>query len=368
MDLPEDVFESSDERDIIEEYNEEAEAEWRRKHVESVKKQKQSEAADRQRSSVDGINIVRVLDDAQMIEELAEELENLEVDDDDMLAKVLSGEIKVPEGRQRVAHNVREDKESSKSAEAVELLKSPLHQILKSIPEINNNSLIAQNNHEIVELLRTYRSKIKEVLKNVKKDDERNVNLFLDLIELKDDIEDDIRKLNDVEQSSESDQGDSDDATVSADGQPEDTKRRVRFSTSLEDVRMIEPKSSEDSLCTNTIQIHFAHTDARFSWADSEDETIAHPADIYTKFSHCFKSLTLPAARKSILKNKSPEVPTPEIVIEEPMKKIFLSDIPIIGEVMEHKLETNHNAVVHIMSKDDTPKKVSKFKQMRIKT
>lgn len=99
------------------------------------------------------------------MEELAEELESLEIqkeDGDNTLLKVMSGELKIPESKKRIAHN---SATTTTGESDMSLHHAP--------PENNSNDLIAQNNQEIVDLLRTYRCKIKEVLKNVKKDDER---------------------------------------------------------------------------------------------------------------------------------------------------------------------------------------------------
>lgn len=318
---------------------------------------KQKEAEERQKEVRVERNVHELLDDFELIEELAEELDGLDVNyDDDTLMKMLRGELKLPEDKKRVAHSVQE----------VETRTS-----VKRPPEINNNDLIAQNNQEIVELLKTYRCKIKEVLKNVKKDDERNINLFLDLIELKDDIEDDIRKMNDDEEYSESDERDSDDETETAsiEVKPEETKRKVRFSTSLEDVKLIESKSElyengcEDG--NHTIHIHFQHSDAKFDGSGDNSNDVACPADILRKF-HKVESPAPAAARKSILKIKGSE---PKALEVPEVKKIFHSDVQVIGDVVEHQkdLKLSEN-VVHIMTKDDAPKKVSKFKQMRLKS
>lgn len=366
--LPEDVFVSPEEREIIEEYNEHEEKAWRRKHIENVKKLKQREA-DERRKQRNEVNIDKLFEDYELMEELADELDNLEIDDDDKLSKVMSGEMKIPTSKKRVAHIKDElnNTEHVDESEVEKLLTLPI----KYAPEINNNDLITQNNQEIVDLLKTYRYKIKDVLKNVKKNDERNVNLFLDLIELKDDIEDDIRKMNDDEEYSDSDEQDSDDEeTVSIELKHEETKRKVTFSTSLEDVKMIESKSElYDNLHSgsNTIQIHFKHSAAKFtSQSLPEDTTIASPVDVHKLFQ---KALPLSPATKSILKNKNKEVKPPASVDEKPIKKVFHSDIQVIGDVIEHKKEPNlQDEEIHIMSKDDVPKKVSKFKQMRLKS
>lgn len=292
-----------------------------------------------------------------MMEELAEELETMEIQDDDTLKKLLSGELKVPANKIRVA-----------------LVQSNKHITdEENLPvEINNNDLIAQNNQEIVDLLRNYRCKIKEVLKNVKKDDERNVNLFLDLIELKDDIEDDIRRMNDDE-ILESDEEDSDEETEAiAESKPAEDGKRVRFSTSLEDVKLIDSKSEffdAPQPEANTIQINFQHSGEEFDHKASDTDIITHPGEIYAKF-HQPQKIHVPA-KKSILKNKEKEKKNCETTDEKKVKKIFESDVQVIGEVKEHEkkeISQSNEELVHVSAKNENPKKMSKFKQMRMKS
>lgn len=370
--LPEDVFSQSESREIIEEYHEGEEKAWRAKHRESLKRQKQKEAEERQQQQ-DNVDVFQKLDEYEMMEELAEELESLDIEDDELLSKLLSGKVPIPPSKQRVAHNlvspsiVKESIDNENS-----LTCSP-----KSVPDLSSEAsssqdLITQNNHEIVDLLKTYRSKIKDVLKNVRKDDERNLNLFLDLIELKDDIEDDIRKMNDDEEeedysSDASEEKDSDDETASIEIKPGDTKRKVRFSKSLEDVKLIESKSElYDNVNSenHTIQINFKHSDAKFTCSKLPgDDTILHPGEIHQKPS---PTPSTPPATKSILKNKR-KVPESLAVDDKPVKKIFHSDLSVIGDVFEHEV-IEEEEVVHITNKNnDMPKKLSKFKQMRLK-
>lgn len=354
LELPQDAF--SQGREIIEEYDEEAESKWRQNHAESVKRQKKIEAEERQKENNDE-EISKVLSDFEMMEELTDELENLELQENDTLERLMSGKLKIPEGKKRVAHS-NDDQ--------------PV--FVKTPREINNNDLISQNNQEIIDLLRTYRCKIKEVLRNVKKDDERNVNLFLDLIELKDDIEDDIRKMNDDEDYSESDEKDSDDettASIEVKVPQEDTKRKVRFSASLEDVKLIESKSEQYEFAqseNNTIQIHFQHSNAKFSSNNKSEDLISHPGEIIKLHSH---ESPVPV-RKSILKNKGKDEKIRETMEEKPVVKVFSSDTKIIGDVVEHKQQESVNKfqdeIIHITAKDEAPKKVSKFRQMRLKS
>ncbi|CRK95620.1 CLUMA_CG009078, isoform A [Clunio marinus] len=367
VELPEEIFDSSFGQEISELCSEEELIQWRKKHAESVKKHKKIESENRWKESAQNgsFDLEKIFDDFEMIEELAEEMDSLEVrdsnDGNDVLIKIMNGDDS--------------DVKMSDESEEKSLQRPENH-----VSEINTNSndLIAQNNHEIVELLKTYRSKIKGVLRNVERDDQRNIGLYLDLNELKDEIEDDIRKMID-DDISESDERDSDDdKTESIELKPEDNKRKVRFSTSLEDVKLIE-NQSDLYKCSppenHTIQINFQHSDAKFSYTATDENSatlIAHPGEIVTKFqpnSHLYFPNLSATAKKSILKNKRKETKFSETDDEIPVKKIFHSNNQIVvGEVVEHDTdEPNSDEIVHIMTKADVTKKVSKFKQMRLK-
>lgn len=364
MNLPSDAFTAPEGREIIEEYNEHEDRAWRQKHAESVRRQKQIEAEQRQLEEEGEVDVGQMLDEYELMEDLTHEIESLDIEDDETFSKVLSGQLKIPESKPRVAHN----------------LVSPINTMEWSSPEekqsesrhknVVSSELVARSNREIVELLKAYRTKLKDVLRNVRKEG-RNLNLYVDLIEIKDEIDNDISKMNDddedEEEDSESDERDSDDeTTASIEVKPEDAKRKVRFSTSLEDVKLIESKSElyENGTDNNTIQIHFQHSAAKFvDPRQGDDDTFAaHPGEIHKLF---IKPSTPPA--KSILKKKTRDVKSTTAFEEPPVKKIFQSDTQVLGDVFEHQ-EMNSAEFVHVISKQDAPKKVSKFKQMRSKS
>lgn len=378
LNLPEDVFDEKG-RGISEELQEIEEVEaWRRKHKESVRRQRLKEKQERAQWKLEGNDdLNKKFEELEMMEDLANDFETLGIDND-KLARILSGEIIIPEAKPRIAHNlgssplviqaIKNNATESELLKAAEESQEPNEAPMKTT-EINNNDLITQSNHEIVDLLKTYRSKIKDVLKNVRKDDERSLNLFLDLIELKDDIEDDIRKMNDDEDAeySESEKDSDDETTVSIEADQSTTKRKVRFSTSLEDVKLIENKEhyqNDHTSDSQTIQILFQHSDARFTGMSTSSDVIAHPGEIHKVF-------TPPApvtATKSILKHRlSSDLTSPEE--PRPPKKVFQSDFQAIGDVREHsKMEITEESVVEIAAKDEPPKKISRFRQMRLKS
>lgn len=329
MNLPSDAFTAPEGREIIEEYNEHEERAWRRKHAESVRRQKQIEAEQRQLEAEGEVDVEQMLDEYELMEELTHEIESLDIEDDETFSRVLSGELKIPESKPRVAHNLDSPNNAMEWSSSEEKEPESRHK------NVVSSELVARSNREIVELLKAYRSKLKDVLKNVKKEG-RNLNLYIDLIEIKDEIDNDISKMNDdgedEEEDSETDERDSDDeTTASIEVKPEYTKRKVRFSTSLEDIKLIESKSELYENGTdnnNTIQIHFQHSAAKFvdPRQGDDDSIAAHPGEIHKLF---IKPSTPPA--KSILKKKIRDVKSTTAFEEPPVKKIFQSDTQVIA-------------------------------------
>lgn len=94
LELPVDgqVFGDSDmAQEIIEEYNEEEEMKWREQHRIRMREYKQAEAEERRRQQQtdDDIDINAILEQAELMEELENDLEQLNINDDEHLKKHL---------------------------------------------------------------------------------------------------------------------------------------------------------------------------------------------------------------------------------------------------------------------------------------
>lgn len=100
LELPDDnqIFGNSNEaREIIEEYNEEEEQNWREQHKIRVREHKQAEAEERKqrRQNDDDIDINAILEQAELMEELESELEQLNIESDENLQDHLQGKNEV---------------------------------------------------------------------------------------------------------------------------------------------------------------------------------------------------------------------------------------------------------------------------------
>lgn len=262
------------ENEIIEEYNEEAEAEWRKKHQESVKKQKLKESQQRfneeQNKSVD-----EIFDQYELLEEMASELAHLEdsgQESNEMISKLLSGDIKISKPKERKSH-------ADKKMISVE---KP--------------------------------------------------------VEMKEKIQ----------------------------------KRKVRFSNSLENVKIFDSVPDFQCKRASTIQITFKHSSTVFqqpAYDGDEDIAYRNPSEIYSKFIE----VTTTPKTKSILKetdysyDKSVNAKYKfheHVEREDYIESLPLSCFPIVmnESVVERQ---GPQKVDEIKDLSEKPKRVSKFKEMR---
>ncbi|XP_055380285.1 unconventional prefoldin RPB5 interactor-like protein isoform X2 [Condylostylus longicornis] len=90
-------------QEIIEEYDEEKEKEWREEHKKRARLEKLKERDVTNKEDKTYENIIMKLEELELLEELETELGELKIEDDDTLKKLMSGELKVEE-KPRVSH------------------------------------------------------------------------------------------------------------------------------------------------------------------------------------------------------------------------------------------------------------------------
>lgn len=150
------VVPSGEEKEIIEDFDEEKEKLWKQEHRKRLKQAKQKEREEREKNAAKTLKdmektddeIFRMLEEAEIMEELEQELDTLEVDEvnDDMLQKLLSGEMKLPQEKKRFAHNKDNANNSNSLSPNIVKLKD-----LDSVGHLETNNNV-QPNQEIVEL------------------------------------------------------------------------------------------------------------------------------------------------------------------------------------------------------------------------
>ncbi|XP_037821915.1 unconventional prefoldin RPB5 interactor-like protein [Lucilia sericata] len=149
------VMPSGEEREIIEDFNEEEEKLWKEKHRIRVKQAKQKEREEREKELQKGNlktkkvpedksdeEIFKMLEEAELMEELEQELDKLEVDEvnDDTIRKLMSGEMKLPQEKKRLAHDKKDSEEKTNE-------ESGLRNNIVKKNDLNKNNQINTNNN-----------------------------------------------------------------------------------------------------------------------------------------------------------------------------------------------------------------------------
>lgn len=235
------------------------------------------------------------------------ELESLEENADydyDTLLKFISGEKKLPESKKRVAHNVdpNDKRTSSKTEEIKELSDEiPMQDFKpKQYKDIEQQEIINDKENQSVETP-----------------------------ELK-----------------------------------KKPRRKVRFSTSLEDVKIIETIAGQQAF--PPIQITFQHSNERFNPdiynGIDDDVMFKHPGEVIKvlNLEHPKQKSILKETNYKYEKNVNPKLQSHTSVDEDIYDS--LSKFPLIcGDVIERKTEE----VKIVNENEKTGKKISKFKALR---
>lgn len=343
----ENAFGDGEGREIIEEYDEEKEHLWRIEHRKKLAAAKKLEAEERS-SQEDNKNVMDVLDELELMEEFERELERLDVSTDDQLAKLLSGEIRPPHEKKRVAHGIvnlgkstgaipkqkmdslekdsKMEKDSSgfwdEILEMPETTSTEVPAILNDLSsdsgdEFNENvyseqtqshwKLIVEetkflNIHQRRKYLKTRLKEVLLCLREIKITDQDTLATKIDLDDLRDIIEDELLRLEDAQEGSE---GSEEEKEEEEEPPPEEQqevkpKSRIKFATA-DSVKLIDKYEAPIVVSKPnfleldpemTVPISFQHTlypaiPPSKTDSEEEDDSIASPLDIYKKFGHC---------------------------------------------------------------------------------
>ncbi|XP_053962977.1 unconventional prefoldin RPB5 interactor-like protein [Anastrepha ludens] len=159
------VFPSTGENELIEDYDEEKEKVWRENHKLRVKEAKEREKADREQIAAKEAEVAKnadltdnelfkMLEEAELMEELKNELESLAIDDVsyETIRKLMAGDMKLPPEKLRASYTSQIDQKNSKD-ELIQILdKSNNNEILElqgivKKTDLEVSSIRTNNNH-----------------------------------------------------------------------------------------------------------------------------------------------------------------------------------------------------------------------------
>lgn len=328
MPLTENAFNfSADKQEIIEEYDEAKEDEWRKNHRENVKKMKQIEAEERKKDKkkVDK-NILDMLDELELIEELNEEL--VAFNDNEIQEKIQSFSDK--QNVQASTMNGMDDDDNDDNytdSSVDDNIPKPFRKLVKQTKDMSLDEQLTffQSNSDE---LQTFLSKsIPTTFEELNEKTDKIV-LYDHLKQKLDDIRAEIKRQKKRKQITALNANISTTSyenvvvpskslqkRVSFDGQDQireftsDENCNKLLSTTIDNnTKSIKPPSSSSL----TYHLAIRHTESVFNGASAEkidfcqvnDAIIRHPADIFDWYSATKISLQNATTLKSILKSK----------------------------------------------------------------
>ncbi|XP_037887768.1 unconventional prefoldin RPB5 interactor-like protein [Glossina fuscipes] len=141
------VLAVGEKRDIIEDYDEQKEEVWRGQHRERIRQAKLKEKTERDSVQKSDEEVFKMLEEAELMEELEQELDSLEINDmtEEIINKLISGDMKVPKERNRISHEKQAEQVENNCLRGVEneekqgIVKKD--EISDIMPATNNNIL-----------------------------------------------------------------------------------------------------------------------------------------------------------------------------------------------------------------------------------
>uniref|UniRef100_A0A1B0FN01 Unconventional prefoldin RPB5 interactor n=1 Tax=Glossina morsitans morsitans TaxID=37546 RepID=A0A1B0FN01_GLOMM len=140
------VLPVGEKRDIIEDYDEQKEEVWRAQHRERMRQAKLKEKIERDRVQKSDEEVFKMLEEAELMEELEQELDSLEINDmtEEIINKLISGDMKVPKERNRISYEKQAEQgdkclRGKENEEKQGIVKKD--EIIDIMPATNNNIL-----------------------------------------------------------------------------------------------------------------------------------------------------------------------------------------------------------------------------------
>ncbi|XP_065074884.1 unconventional prefoldin RPB5 interactor-like protein [Ochlerotatus camptorhynchus] len=374
-------------KEIIEEYDEVREEIWRKEHRIRTRQLKLHEADERRkyRVSESDQDILDRLKDLELMEELEQEIDNLEISvgTDEQLRKLMSGELKLPE-KTRVAHNIgvkvgetvsmvnideeaesgqfevettdedsSEDSDDSDADVTAEFLK-----LLQDTKSMNKKDKI-----------QAFKNKLNETSSRLR-NDAISVGEKVDLCGLRYEVEEALDFLNPAWENTtvEAKKSDVSKKTKSIKFADADI---IKIIDDHEDDAKVSANYVEDS--NKTLELKIIHSpESPVAQHSTNGDDVGSPADIYRLFEHCLyknEPVVTPVEKKSILKNRDMVLAETHLietqpVLRKPRQKPDVMPIDIVGDVVEHKTESDSKTSA-IISIKPGQKKVSRFRQQR---
>ncbi|XP_037049080.1 unconventional prefoldin RPB5 interactor-like protein isoform X1 [Bradysia coprophila] len=383
LDLPLD-FDAFSSQEIIETYDEEEEKKWQINHKEKIKEQKRSEAAERQQilSGKAEDDIIKRLEELELMEELENELEAMSEEDDEAVQAILSERPEEISFKKRMSHfndrNIEDDipstedaassakdaepsKENDASADNVSLSLNSSDEddddeddeIPPEFKELERRTA-SMTNREKTKLFKAKLDEVQKYLEALKPRTIEEISHKTDMMFLSDHLLNAIEIMEDefkcdrylnAESVITEDSDDIESATVVPASVPKQTilkkkmktsfafdddknSRKIRFA-SEHDVKSFDVLEEPSKISSTVIydrgpvlNLNVNHSEAVFRDTNEQSDVIRSPVDIYKQFAGCVPQtnefLTNRPTSQKIMKHPTVDRPTPKVIKEEP--------------------------------------------------
>uniref|UniRef100_A0A182P3I8 Uncharacterized protein n=1 Tax=Anopheles epiroticus TaxID=199890 RepID=A0A182P3I8_9DIPT len=395
-------------REIIEEYDEEAEKRWREEHRQRVRESKQNEAKERAAKKnapaeeMSDKELFAKLEEMELLEELENEMDQLELpagedgdDEDDQLGRLMRGEIRLNE-RKRVAHiqtndsservsianfqSIEQHKENDQNTVQEEEVEEEI-ETTDDEEDVENEEedddistefsqlLLETKNYSQKDKIKVFQVKLKDVRQRLY---QNSIDLVqkVDLYQLHDELEEALDFMLPSNESVE-DQSAEKPLPLPLSGTPASKKIQFAEEDQIKLIRNRHQDHNNDEQGTkndesnNTLFIPIKHS-VKYYTAYPSDE-IQSPADIYRSFLEESLKHSPTVELKSILKapkttDNGNTIQGPSVAKQptcRPGKKPPSPVPDVIGEVVEHTVAMSD------VKPPEQKKKVSRFKLQR---
>ncbi|KAG4078907.1 hypothetical protein HA402_007457 [Bradysia odoriphaga] len=356
LELPLD-FDAFSSQEIIETYDEEEEKKWQKNHKEKIKEQKRNEAAERQHllSGKAEDDIIKKLEELELMEELENELEAISEEDDEAVQAILSERPEQISFKKRISHfNERNIEDAVPSAEdaapstenagSAENISLSLNssdddedddddddEIPPEFKELERRTA-SMTNREKTKLFKAKFDEVQKYLEALKPRTIEEISHKTDMMFLSDHLLNAIEIMEDefkcdrylnAESVITEDSDDIESATVVPASVPKQTilkkkkktsvafdddksSRKIRFA-SEDDVKSFDVLEEPSKISSTVIydrgpvlNLNVNHSEAVFRDTNEQSDVIRSPVDIYKQFASCTGSQSKKETKRSV--------------------------------------------------------------------
>ncbi|XP_063549014.1 unconventional prefoldin RPB5 interactor-like protein [Cydia strobilella] len=325
-------------QEIIEEFAEEEDLQWREKHRDNMRQYKQKSKTEEPKEEVDDEELWNRLEELELQEELEEEMAKLHITSEKNVNKLKRGHDN------NEYNDIETDKNEDVPKQVINDLKEKL---TKRNLESKNNKVINENevrkNDHQMELLKQVidrQNELKEKLNDLKNKEttpsqtEKDILSKLDEMEQLEELEDEMDRLDTILQNEDAEEAD------------EESEEEHSLKQSAVKVKRSVSFADEDD--SETLELSFTHSETEPDTTPyAKEKGIIKPSDIYEAFASSFTETTSILKKSKYERDLSPcgprnEKRTKVVDFQEAEDNRKMNKTIVVNDVVE-KVDENDN-------------------------